>query len=224
MAAPRMRIGLLGGSFNPAHEGHRHISQVALARLGLDQVWWLVSPGNPLKDASELPSVKKRVAAAREVAQHPRIAVTGFEDAHGFVHTIDTIRFLKRRFPDVHFVWLMGADNLAGFHRWQAWETLFRLVPIAVFDRPGFGLKARAGKAARRFAAAAVDDSDAGGLTGIVPPAWTFLTIPLLGLSSTGLRSAAGTDKAHKKKSGKEKAANAAKKKDAPGQKKAKRH
>jgi nicotinate-nucleotide adenylyltransferase len=218
MAAPHMRIGLLGGSFDPAHEGHRHISQVALARLGLDQVWWLVTPGNPLKDPSKLPSLKKRVAAANEVARHPRIAVTGFE-AQGFVHTIDTIRFLKRRFPQVNFVWLMGADNLAEFHRWRAWEALFGLVPIAVFDRPGSGLKARAGKAAQRFALAAVDGSDAAGLALMEPPAWTFLTIPLSGVSSTGLR---GTSR--KEKSGMEKAAKGAKKKDKAGKKKTKQH
>jgi len=219
MAAPRMRIGLLGGSFNPAHAGHRHISLVALARLGLDQVWWLVSPGNPLKDPSELPGLKKRVAAANEVARHPRIVVTGFEEALGCVHTIDTIRLLKRRFPQVQFVWLMGADNLAEFHRWRAWEELFALLPIAVFDRPGFGLKARAGKAARRFAAAAVDDSDAAGLALIDPPAWTFLTIPLSGLSSTGLRATSGKDKSRT-----EKAKKGAKKKDQLSKKKNKGH
>jgi nicotinate-nucleotide adenylyltransferase len=219
MAGPRMRIGLLGGSFNPAHAGHRHISLVALARLGLDQVWWLVSPGNPLKDPSELPGLKKRVAAANEVARHPRIVVTGFEEALGCVHTIDTIRLLKRRFPQVQFVWLMGADNLAEFHRWRAWEELFALLPIAVFDRPGFGLKARAGKAARRFAAAAVDDSDAAGLALIDPPAWTFLTIPLSGLSSTGLRATSGKDKSRT-----EKAKKGAKKKDQLSKKKNKGH
>jgi nicotinate-nucleotide adenylyltransferase len=219
VAGPRMRIGLLGGSFNPAHAGHRHISLVALAKLGLDQVWWLVSPGNPLKDPSQLPSLKQRVAAANEVARHPRIVVTGFEEEFGFVHTIDTIRLLKRRFPQVQFVWLMGADNLAEFHRWRAWEELFALLPIAVFDRPGFGLKARAGKAARRFASAAVDDSDAAGLALIDPPAWTFLTIPLSGLSSTGLRGTSGKDKSRK-----EKAKKGAKKKDQLSKKKNKGH
>jgi nicotinate-nucleotide adenylyltransferase len=218
MTAPHMRIGLLGGSFDPAHEGHRHISQVALARLGLDQVWWLVTPGNPLKDPSKLTSLEKRVAAANEVARHPRIAVTGFE-AQGFVHTIDTIRFLKRRFPQVNFVWLMGADNLAEFHRWRAWEALFGLVPIAVFDRPGSGLKARAGKAAQRFALASVDGSDAAGLALMEPPAWTFLTIPLSGVSSTGLRGTSGEEK-----SGMEKEATGAKKKDKAGKKNTKQH
>jgi nicotinate-nucleotide adenylyltransferase len=188
MAAPRMRIGLLGGSFNPAHAAHRHISLTALKRLGLDQVWWLVSPGNPLKDSSKLPGLGERVEAAKEIAQHPRIVVTGFEKALRSVHTIDTIRFLKKRYPQVNFVWLMGADNLADFHHWRDWEQLFRVVPIAAFDRPGFALKALAGKAARRFASARIDESDLGGLPLIEPPVWTFVTLPLSRLSSTALR------------------------------------
>jgi nicotinate-nucleotide adenylyltransferase len=219
-----MRIGLLGGSFNPAHAGHLHISRVALSRLGLDQVWWLVSPGNPLKNVSKLPDLAARVAAAREVAHHPRIVVTGFEDALGSGYSVDTIRFLQRRYPQVHFVWLMGADNLAAFHRWRAWEESFRRVPIAVLDRPGFRLKARASKAAQRFASAARDESDAAGLALMRPPAWTLLTIPLSELSSTGLRAKPGKAKPNKKKQGKEKAAKGAKKKDESIKKKARRH
>jgi nicotinate-nucleotide adenylyltransferase len=190
--APGMRIGLLGGSFNPAHQGHRHISRIALARLGLDRVWWLVSPGNPLKETSKLPSLEARVSAARAAARHPRIAVTGFEGGLGLVYTIDTVRQLKQHYPQVHFVWLMGADNLAEFHRWRAWEAMFRIIPVAMFDRPGYGLKALASKAARRFAFARVDETDAGGLASLPPPAWAFLTLPLSGLSSTFLREAAG--------------------------------
>jgi nicotinate-nucleotide adenylyltransferase len=188
VAAPKMRIGLLGGSFNPAHEGHRHISLTAMKRLGLDRVWWVVSPGNPLKNTSKAPDVGARVAAARQIVRHPRIVVTGFEAGRASLYTIDTLRFLKRRFPDVNFVWLMGADNLISFHRWRAWEELFELVPIAVLDRPGFRLKARASKAAQRFAFAALDESDAGGLARMVPPAWTVLSLPLSGASSTALR------------------------------------
>jgi nicotinate-nucleotide adenylyltransferase len=188
MAAPKMRIGLLGGSFNPAHDGHRHISLVALRRLGLDRVWWLVSPGNPLKGKAKAPELSARVAAARAIAHHPRIAVTGFEAALGSAYTVDTLRFLKQRFPAVDFIWLMGADNLIDFHRWRGWEELFGMVPIAVLDRPGFRLKARASKAAQRFAAAAIDESDAGGLALLAPPAWTMVSLPLSGLSSTGLR------------------------------------
>jgi len=205
VAAPNMRIGLLGGSFNPAHEGHRHASLVALARLGLDRVWWLVSPGNPLKRGAKHPPLAERVAAAKKIAHHPRIVVTGFEGAQSSTYTVDAVRLLKRRFPHVNFVWLMGADNLGDVHRWRAWEEIFQLVPIAVLDRPGFRLKARASKAAQRFAAASIDESDANGLALIEPPAWTLLTMPLSGLSSTALRGKKDNGKPAKKKLQKDK-------------------
>lgn len=206
-----MRIGLLGGSFNPPHAAHREISLTALKRLGLDQVWWLVTPGNPLKDVSDLPSLKKRVAAAKELASHPRIEVTGFAGEKASAYTIDLLTELKRRFPAVSFVWLMGADNLADFHRWRAWQEIFGLLPIAVFDRPGFRLKARASKSAQRFSAFQVDESDAAGLAGLEPPAWTILSHKLSRLSSTELRA-----KKAKKKQGKSK--------DKTSKKKGKRH
>jgi len=209
MAARNMRIGLLGGSFNPPHEAHLEISLTALKRLGLDRVWWLVTPGNPLKDPSKLASLESRVEAARKMARHPRIEVTGF--AGGSAYTIDLLAELKRRFPGVNFVWLMGADNLADFHRWQAWQQIFESMPIAVLDRPGFRHKARASKAAQRFALYQVDESDAGGLARLEPPAWTILSHRLSGLSSTALRA----KKAKKKK---------AKGKDKSAKKKAKRH
>jgi len=187
-----MRIGLLGGSFNPAHAAHRHISLTALKRLGLDQVWWLVTPGNPLKAGAKQPSLENRVAAAREVAHHPRIVVTGFEGARKSPYTVDTLKFLKQRFPGVHFVWLMGADNLAELHHWRDWPALFRLVPIAVFDRPGFRLKAMSSRAAQRFQFYRVDDSDAPGLASQIPPAWAILSEKLSSLSSTSLRQDGG--------------------------------
>jgi nicotinate-nucleotide adenylyltransferase len=208
MAARNMRVGLLGGSFNPAHEAHRQISLTALKRLGLDRVWWLVTPGNPLKDPSKLASPESRVEAARKMARHPRIEVTGF--AGGSAYTIDLLAELKRRFPGVNFVWLMGADNLAQIHRWRAWQEIFAAVPIAVLDRPGLRLKARASKAAQRFALYQVDESDAGGLARLEPPAWTILSHRLSGLSSTALRA----KKAKKKAKGKDKS----------GKKKAERH
>jgi nicotinate-nucleotide adenylyltransferase len=188
-----MRIGLLGGSFNPPHEAHRAISLAALKRLGLDQVWWLVSPANPLKDSSRLPSLEARAGAARKLARHPRIEITGFSG--GSTYTIDLLTALKRRFPGVQFVWLMGADNLAEVQRWRDWEQIFALVPIAVFDRPGYRLKALASRAAQLFAAYRVDETDAGGLAGLIPPAWTLITHPLSGLSSTALRAGAKNDK-----------------------------
>jgi nicotinate-nucleotide adenylyltransferase len=189
MASRHMRIGLLGGSFNPAHSAHVEISLTALKRLGLDQVWWIVTPGNPLKDPSKLPTVAKRVAAAKRVASHPRIAVTGFAGGKGSAYTIDLLTELKRRFPDVNFVWLMGADNLAQFHRWRSWQKIFASMPIAVLDRPGFRLKARASQAGMRFQEFHVDESDASGLARLSPPAWTILTHRLSHLSSTKLRA-----------------------------------
>ena len=206
-----MRIGLLGGSFNPAHEAHRQSSLTALKRLGLDQVWWLVSPANPLKDAGKLPSLERRVAAAKEIANHPRIEVTGFSGAGKSPYSVDLLTELKRRFPKVNFVWLMGADNLANFHRWQAWPKIFTLMPIAVLDRPGFRLKARSSQAAQRFASFHVDESDAPGLALLVPPAWTVLSHPLSNLSSSKLRA-----KPHKKRAKPES-------KDIPGKKPLKR-
>ena len=197
LAAPGMRIGLLGGSFNPPHEAHRAISLTALKRLGLDRVWWLVSPGNPLKDSTALPSLEARVEAARKLANHPRIDVTGF--SCGSAYTVDLLTALKRRFPEARFVWLMGADNLAAFDLWRDWEKIFALVPIAVFDRPGYRLKGLASRAAQRFAPYRVDETDAGGLASLIPPAWTLLTHPLSGLSSTALRARAEAKKDKKK-------------------------
>jgi nicotinate-nucleotide adenylyltransferase len=205
LAAPSMRIGLLGGSFDPAHAAHREISLTAIRRLGLDQVWWLVTPGNPLKPSSKT-DLETRVQAAKTAARHPRIEVTGF--SAGSAYTIDLLTALKRRFPGVNFVWLMGADNLTEFHRWRDWEKIFALMPIAVLDRPGFRLKARAGRAAQRFAPYMVDDSDAGGLALLLPPAWSILSHKLSPLSSTALR-AKKAGKPNKKK-GAKKAAKAA--------------
>jgi nicotinate-nucleotide adenylyltransferase len=187
MAAATMSIGLLGGSFNPPHEAHRQISLTALKRLGLDQVWWLVAPGNPLKDLAKLASLEDRVAAARKIANSPRIEVTGF--AGSSPYTIDLVTELKRRMPGVNFVWLMGADNLAQLHRWRSFDKIFAQMPIAVLDRPGFRLKARAGRAAQRFAPYRVDESDARGFARLEPPAWTILTHRLSDLSSTALRA-----------------------------------
>lgn len=183
-----MRIGLFGGSFNPPHEGHRAASLLALRRLGLDRIWWLVTPGNPLKDTSGLMPLSKRLEAARRVSHHPRIAVTGIEAVIGARYTYDTIAYLRRRCPGVRFVWLMGADNLCTFGRWQRWQDIARLVPIALVDRPGFTLKALHGRAAEALAPYRKDESRASALAIMAPPAFVFLHGPRSPLSSTALR------------------------------------
>lgn len=187
-AFPGMAIGLLGGSFNPAHEGHRHISQAAMKRLGLDRVWWLVTPANPLKPRRDLKPFEARLAQARATARHPRIAVTGFEAARPDAYTVNTLRFLTRRYPGTRFVWLMGADSLAEFHRWRDWRTIAALAPMAVLDRPGCRFAALASRAARALAGARIDESEATALPRFRPPVWTFLTLPLSPVSSTELR------------------------------------
>jgi nicotinate-nucleotide adenylyltransferase len=188
-AFPGMRIGLLGGSFNPAHEGHLHISRVALARLGLHAVWWLVTPGNPLKDASARQTLPQRLTSARAAACHPRIRVTAFEAARGSPFTADTLAFLLRRHKGVHFVWIMGGDNLAQFHRWRDWRRIFAGLPIFVLDRPGARLPAIASPAARSFAAARLPEEAAATLPTRPAPAWIYAGLPLSPLSSTAIRA-----------------------------------
>jgi nicotinate-nucleotide adenylyltransferase len=186
--APGQRIGLLGGSFNPPHLAHRQISEIVLKRLGLDQIWWLVTPGNPLKAKGELAPLAERLVLSRAMAKNPRIVVTAFERDLPAAFTAGTLAFLKRRSPLVRFVWIMGADNLAGFHRWQRWREILTMVPVVVVDRPGWRLKALASKAAKAFAASQVPETEARGLVAMPPPAWTFLTGPLSPVSSTELR------------------------------------
>ncbi len=184
-----MRIGLFGGTFNPAHDGHFLVSTTALKRLGLDRVWWIVTPGNPLKSHAELPGQAERIALARRIARHPRIEITGFEAEIGTRYTADTIDYLKRRCPGVNFVWLMGADNLAQFHHWQNWQKIARSVPIAVIDRPGSTLTAASSKTAKRFLRRRLDETDAKIITRSKKPAWIFLHGPRSELSSTALRN-----------------------------------
>lgn len=188
--APGMRIGLLGGSFNPAHEGHVLVTLTALRRLGLDRVWWMVTPGNPLKDNGRLPSVSARVSAARAIMRHPRVEVTDFEEQIGTRFSHDTLSYLRQRCPGVRFVWLMGADNLAGFHRWQRWREMADLAPIAVVDRPGSTLRACRAPAAVSLARYRIDETDARLLAGLPPPAWLFVHGKRSDLSSTALRAA----------------------------------
>ncbi len=186
-------IGLLGGSFNPAHAAHRQISEQALKRIGLDAVWWLVSPGNPLKEHGDLAPLGERMEGARRVGHHPRIHVTDVETVLGTSRTVDLLAWLKRTCPTVRFVWLMGADNLASFHRWHRWREIAALAPIAVIDRPGSTFAAVSGPAARALARFRIDESDARRLPSCEPPAWTILHGPRSDLSSTALRRAAGS-------------------------------
>lgn len=187
--APGMRIGLYGGSFNPAHEGHRHVSLVALRRLGLDRIWWLVTPGNPLKSRGDLAPPCERASWARGVAAHPRIVVTTFEAQIGARYTRQTLRYLSRRRPGVKFVWIMGADSLATFHRWQGFREIAATLPIAVIDRPGFTLKGPAARGAKALGTYRIAEADAPILADLAPPAWVFLHGPRSPLSSTALRA-----------------------------------
>ena len=186
--APGMRIGLFGGTFNPPHAGHRLASVIALKRLKLDAIWWLVTPGNPLKENSGLPPLNVRMAAARQVADHPRIVVTGLEADIGTRYTFDTIDYLRKRCAGVRFVWIMGADNLADFHRWRGWGRIAALMPIAVIDRPHWTLRASASKAAARLSSDRIKESEAALLADRRAPAWVFLHGPRSFLSSTALR------------------------------------
>ncbi len=188
LVLPGQCIGILGGSFNPPHAGHRAITVEALRRLELSKIWWMVSPQNPLKDPSETVGLANRIEQAEACSDHPRVDVTGVEAGLGTRYTVDTIRILKQRHPGVRFVWLMGADNLASMHRWQEWRRLFEMVPIAVLDRPNAGLRALASPAARRYETYRIDASDAAGLARCAPPAWCFLHIPLHFENSTSLR------------------------------------
>jgi nicotinate-nucleotide adenylyltransferase len=188
--APGQKIGLVGGSFNPPHAAHRALSLYALKRLGLDRVWWLVTPGNPLKSTNGLPALDVRLEAARKLARHPRIDVTDFEAELGTRYTIDMLLWLTRRLADVRFVWIMGADNLSEFHRWREWRHIAGLVPIAVIDRFGASLDAAASPAARALARHRVPETQARRLASLAPPAWTFLHGLKSPLSSTGIRAA----------------------------------
>jgi nicotinate-nucleotide adenylyltransferase len=189
--AAGLKVGLLGGSFNPPHAAHRAISLYAMKRLGLDRVWWLVTPGNPLKDTAELPSLDARIAAARALANHPRIDVTGFEAAIGTRYSIDTVTWLLRHCANVRFVWLIGADNLKSFHRWKDWRAIAARLPIAVVDRGGTGLDVFGSRAAKALEHWRLPETAASSLPGRRPPAWVFLRGLKLPLSSTALRGVA---------------------------------
>jgi nicotinate-nucleotide adenylyltransferase len=186
---PPRRVGLLGGSFNPAHPGHLHVSLEALKRLGLDEVWWLVSPQNPLKPQRGMAPLGERMASAAALAHHPRIRILDLETRLGTSFTADTLAALRRAYPRVKFVWLMGADNLAQIPYWDRWEEIFQRTPIAVFARPTYCIRALSGRAARRFARSRVGPAAARNLAELPPPAWAFLPVRLDASSATAIRS-----------------------------------
>lgn len=186
-----LRVGLLGGSFNPAHQGHRHISLVALHRLGLDQVWWLVAPQNPLKPTEDTAPLEARLARACSVAAHPAIRVSDMERRLGTRYTADTLTRLRRIAPRTRFVWLMGADNLIQLPRWRSWTLIMESVPVAVIARPGYSLKARQALAAQRYQRFRIAAEHARALADCPPPAWTFIEDRPMAISSTELRARA---------------------------------
>lgn len=181
-------IGLLGGSFDPPHEGHAHITREAIKRFELDKVWWVVSPGNPLKQHGPAP-MEQRIETAKSLIDHPKVEVTDLEAHLGSRYTADTIRHLKRLYPGVQFVWLMGADNLAQLDRWQDWRFIMENVPIAVIARAGQRLGARRSKAAKVYRHHRLKGGKARLLGQYRSPAWAYQNVPLVDLSSSAIRA-----------------------------------
>jgi nicotinate-nucleotide adenylyltransferase len=190
----RPRVGLLGGSFNPAHAGHIHISRLALELLDLDEIWWLVSPQNPLRETEGMAPLTERLDGAAALAKNLKIWVTNIESKLGTLYTIDTLTALKNYFPRARFVWIIGADNLSQISRWKNWMAIFKSVPVAVFARPEFTSKALTSTAAKRFSKRRINQSKATDLIIQSPPAWTFLSIPLSDISATKIRDESSND------------------------------
>lgn len=193
LVQPGMRVGVMGGTFNPPHEGHALISRAALRRLGLDQLWWVVTPGNPLKQNNGLPSTADRMQLCRKLAPDSRMRITAFEEDLHTPFTAATLAFLTQRYRGVRFCWIMGADNLASFHRWQQWRGIAERVPIAVVDRPGWHLRALASPAAHWMRRSFVPEAKARTIVAGPAPRWTFLTGPLSQASSTEIRNTRDT-------------------------------
>lgn len=182
------RIGIFGGSFNPPHSGHKMVADTVLKRLDLDQIWWFVTPGNPLKDHSALAPLEFRLEQTQTLANHPRMKVTAYEKVLGTHYTAKTLQALRSRNPAVRFVWVMGADNLASFHRWQDWRGILGTVPVAVVDRPGASLSVMSSPMAKAFEKHRLPEEEAALLPDMEPPVWTFLHTALDQSSSTDLR------------------------------------
>jgi len=184
------RIGLLGGSFNPAHDGHLHISSLALKKLKLDQLWWLVSPGNPLKSKVGMASLNYRMNVAKKVAaSNPNIVVSDIENRLRTCHTVDTVQSIMAKFPEISFVWIMGADLLVQLPQWKRWRMLFKMIPIAIFARPAYSARVLTGRAARCFNSARVARHRIGSLVKMRPPAWAYVRTRLNNQSATKIRS-----------------------------------
>lgn len=184
-----MAVGLFGGSFNPPHGGHALVAEIALRRLALDQLWWIVTPGNPLKSSRELAPLRDRLKLSESLARDPRIKVTAFEAKYHVRYTADTLALVRARNPGVNFVWVMGADNLRDFHRWQRWRQIATTFPIAVIDRPGATLSFLSSAVAKTFDYARIDEIDAPRLARMKAPAWTFIHGPRSSLSSSAIRA-----------------------------------
>ncbi|WP_438753349.1 nicotinate-nucleotide adenylyltransferase [Pararhizobium sp. O133] len=189
-----MKVGLFGGSFNPPHDGHVLVADIALRRLGLDQLWWMVTPGNPLKSRHQLAPLAERIALSEAIADDPRIKVTAFEQSLGQSYTARTLEKIREKNRAIRFVWIMGADNLRSFHHWQDWQKIACTFPIAVIDRPGATLSYLSSKMARTFEYARVDEDRAAALAFRKAPAWTFIHGPRSPLSSTALRQNVNND------------------------------
>lgn len=188
LGLPGQRIGLLGGSFDPAHPGHVLITEEALRRFRLDRAWWLVSPGNPLKTHGPAP-LDTRIATAHRLMRHPRVEITDVETRLGTRMTADTIARLQALYPGVRFVWLMGADNMVQFDRWDRWGEIAARVPIGVIARPGWRMPARFSRTARILGPARLPEHEAGLLADCRPPAWAMINVPMSKLSSTAIRA-----------------------------------
>lgn len=188
-ATAGQRVGLLGGSFDPAHEGHVLLTEEALKRFGLDRIWWLVTPGNPLKAHQPAP-LAERIAHAQQLMHDPRVEVTGIEAQLGTQKTVDTIAALQKHYPNLRFTWLMGSDNLVQFSRWERWREIAARVPIGVLSRPGTRLSARLSKAARVMAPARLPERRASQLGSTMPPAWVMVNMPMSDASSSAIRAA----------------------------------
>lgn len=189
VTALRRRVGLFGGSFNPAHEGHLYISQVALAELGLDEIWWLVAPKNPLKEAVSLAPFKDRLEGAKKIAAGNPIEVLDLERENNLFYTIDSIRFARDKFPGHSFVWLMGADCFKDLHTWKSWAEIMAEIPIAVFPRPGFTRDALSGIAATKYNKNRLSVQEAQNLVVTKPPAWVYIDCKESPISATKIRA-----------------------------------